>query len=162
MKEKVAKAGAGGGEADVPKAGSWDSSEAMDKAADSWRKANGLDNETGNHGRIHMMVHSCTQKGSKSIGELTGETGISSTEEVLVNLAAQASQGHSSGTKYNRAELVKEAKGFMDYLESEFSPAQKANYDTAVNKAVDEFMKMTTKPDFDRFMMYVDAYGMDG
>jgi len=151
--------GAGGGAADVPPAGSWDSSEAMNKAADAWRKTHGLENETESHDTIHMMVHSFAQKGSAEIGALTNEKGVSSTEEVLVNLAAQTSQGYSKGDKLNRAELVKEGKSFKQYLEDELSPAQAKNFDKAVEAAVTEFMDMSTKPDFDRFMMYVDAYG---
>jgi len=154
-----AKGGAGGGAADVPPAGSWSSGEAMDQAADAWRKTHGLENETESHDRIHMMVHSFAQKGSAEIGALTGEKGVSSTEEVLVNLAAQTSQGYSKGDKLNRAGLISEGKSFKEYLENELSPAQSKNFDKAVEKAVDEFIKMSEKPDFDRFMMYVDAFG---
>lgn len=146
---------------DIPKKGSWNDQKEMEKAASAWRKQNGLDDDTADHDRIHMMVHAFDQKGSKEIGALTGEKGVSSTEEILVNLAGTYSQGHSPGTKYSRAELVKEAKSMLEYLEPELSAGQKANFSKAANAAVDEFLSMSKKDGFDNFMMAVEGVSID-
>ena len=147
---------------DIPAKGDYKDRAKMEKAADDWRKKNGLDDETSDHDRVHMMVHAFDQKGSKELGNLTGEKGVSSTEEVLVNLASMNAQGHSQGTKYSRAELIREAKDMQQYLDSELSPTQKKNFGKAATAAVDEFLDMSKKDGFDDFMFTLEANSIDG
>ena len=151
-----------GSSSDIPPKGDYKDQAKMEKAADDWRKKNGLDDDTSDHDRVHMMVHAFDQKGSKEIGALTGEKGVSSTEEVLVNLASMNAQGHSSGTKYSRAELIREAKDMKQFLDEELSPAQKKNFNKAATAAVDEFLDMSKKDGFDDFMFTLEANSVDG
>ena len=161
------KTGAGpqddsGPSTDIPAKEDYKDASKMEKSAEDWRKKNGLQDETSDHDRVHMMVHAFDQKGSKELGALTGEKGVSSTEEVLVNLASMNAQGHGKGTTYSRSELIKEAKGMQEFLNEELSPAQKKNFNKAATAAVDEFLSMSKQDGFDDFMFTLEANSVDG
>jgi hypothetical protein len=143
----------------APDKDAWKDGEKLEAAAEAWRQRQGLTDETSVHDRVHAGVHSFTGRTSEDLAQMQGQKGVTTTEEILVNLVS----GHAAaggGKIESPAALLSDAKNMRSFFEESegLTPTQIKRWDRDSRRAVKIFERMSKQDGFDDFISEMEAY----
>ena len=143
----------------APDRDAWRDEASLEAAANDWRQRQGLTDETSMHDRIHAGVHAFTGRTSEDLAQMQGQKGVTTTEEILVNLVSMhASAG--GGKIENPAALLADAKEMRYFFEESegLTPTQIRRWDRDSRRAVKIFEQMSKREGFDDFIAEMENY----
>ena len=143
----------------APEKDAWKDDAKLEAAAAAWRERQGLADETSVHDLVHMGVHSFTGRTSEDLAKMQGQKGVTTTEEILVNLVSFHAAG-GGGKIDNRSSLLAEAKEMRNFFEEGegLSPTQIRRWDRDSRRAVAIFERMSKQKGFDDFISQMERY----
>jgi hypothetical protein len=143
----------------APEKDAWKDGEKLEAAAEAWRQRQGLTDETSVHDRVHAGVHAFTGRTSEDLAQMQGQKGVTTTEEILVNLVSMHAAA-GGGRIDSSAGLLSEAKEMRNFFqESEgLTPTQIQRWDRDSKRAVRIFEQMSKREGFDDFISEMEAY----
>jgi len=144
----------------APDKDTWRDSDKLDAAAADWRQRQGLADETSSHDKVHVGIHAFTGRSSEDLAKLQGQKGVTTTEEILVNLVT----GHAAaggGKIDSPAALLRDAKEMRFFFEESegLTPTQIRRWDRDSKRAVAIFEQMSRREGFDEFIAAMEGYG---
>ena len=143
----------------APEKDAWKDDAKLEAAAAAWRERQGLADETSVHDLVHMGVHSFTGRTSEDLAKMQGQKGVTTTEEILVNLVSFHAAG-GGGKIDSRSSLLAEAKEMRNFFEEGegLSPVQIRRWDRDSRRAVAIFERMSKQDGFDDFISQMEGY----
>ena len=143
----------------APEKDAWKDDAKLEAAAAAWRERQGLADETSVHDLVHMGVHSFTGRTSEDLAKMQGQKGVTTTEEILVNLVSFHAAG-GGGKIDNRSSLLAEAKEMRNFFEEGegLTPLQIQRWDRDSRRAVAIFERMSKQEGFDDFISQMEGY----
>ena len=143
----------------APEKDAWKDDAKLEAAAASWRERQGLADETSVHDLVHMGVHSFTGRTSEDLAKMQGQKGVTTTEEILVNLVSNHAAG-GGGRIDGRSSLLAEAKEMRNFFEEGegLTPLQIRRWDRDSRRAVAIFERMSKQDGFDDFISQMERY----
>ena len=143
----------------APEKDAWKDDAKLEAAAAAWRERQGLADETSVHDLVHMGVHSFTGRTSEDLAKMQGQKGVTTTEEILVNLVSFHAAG-GGGKIDNRSSLLAEAKEMRNFFEEGegLTPLQIRRWDRDSRRAVAIFERMSKQEGFDDFISQMEGY----
>ena len=143
----------------APEKDAWKDDAKLEAAAASWRERQGLADETSVHDLVHMGVHSFTGRTSEDLAKMQGQKGVTTTEEILVNLVSFHAAG-GGGKIDNRSSLLAEAREMRNFFEEGegLTPTQVRRWDRDSRRAVAIFERMSKQKGFDDFISQMERY----
>ena len=143
----------------APDKDAWRDEASLEAAANDWRQRQGLTDETSVHDRVHAGVHAFTGRTSEDLAQMQGQKGVTTTEEILVNLVSMHAAG-GGGKIENPAALLADAKEMRFFFEESegLTPTQIRRWDRDSRRAVRIFEQMSKREGFDDFIAEMENY----
>ena len=143
----------------APDKDAWRDEASLEAAANDWRQRQGLTDETSVHDRVHAGVHAFTGRTSEDLAQMQGQKGVTTTEEILVNLVSMHAAG-GGGKIENPAQLLADAKEMRYFFEESegLTPTQIRRWDRDSRRAVRIFEQMSKREGFDDFIAEMENY----